>query len=264
MKKGRKMSDDARIQKIKALLAKAEDPACTEAEANLFREKASELIVKWEIDEARLTAAGDERLKNERIVSRYVVPQAPTSYGFEFATIGARVANSLGMSGLMSKKYVGTKTGRGTLRDAYLITGFESDVERAGILIDSLLRQCTVALSQWTTEQRRDWRWGMMTGSEKFNAKRGFIQGFSERVADRLDALRKTQVNETVGTGTDLVLVNREDRVAAHVAEMFKVGIGRARKMGANGYQNGQAAGNRADIGQNRFGQAARGAVGGA
>lgn len=250
--------DESRIQKIKALLANAEDPSLTQPARESYLAKANELIIKWEIDEARLMAAGDERLKTEAIISKTIVPSAPTSYGYEFATIGCRVANALGMSGLMTKAYDSSYKAR----DAYIITGFQSDVDRAIILIESLLRQCVVALGSWTSEQQSGYFWSTYSGSRKFNEKKGFILGFSSRVAQRLKELREARVSETKGTGTDLVLVGREEQVVAWVQEKYKIGRSRARRAGYDGQSAGRAAGSRADIGQSRFGQAARGSVG--
>ena len=48
---------DAILDKVRKLLAKAEDPACTPAEAEAFTAKAAELIAKYGVDSALLAAA---------------------------------------------------------------------------------------------------------------------------------------------------------------------------------------------------------------
>ena len=47
---------DAILSKVRKLLAKAEDPACTPAEAEAFTAKAAELIAKYGVDRALLAA----------------------------------------------------------------------------------------------------------------------------------------------------------------------------------------------------------------
>lgn len=253
------------VNQIRGLLALAEDPATPEAAANAARDKASELIIKWEIDEAKLTAAGDERLKNEQIIAKTVKPKGPVTYAHELSLIGGRVADALGMRGFITSYWdPGTGRTRGTHRPAYKIVGFESDVQRAEMLIASLITQCLAGLDTYVRDMHHSYEWGYMSGTDRFQAKRGFIQGFSIRVADRLAALRKVQVDETTGTSTDLVLVDRSDRVNGYVASQMKIGPGRARTYDSSGARAGMHTGDRADIGQQRFGQAARGALDGA
>ena len=48
------------LDKVRKLLAKAEDPACTPAEAEALTAKATELIAKYGIDQAVLAAQRPE------------------------------------------------------------------------------------------------------------------------------------------------------------------------------------------------------------
>ena len=49
--------DDSLLARVRKLLAMAEDPACTAAEAEAFTTKATELIAKYGVDRALLAAA---------------------------------------------------------------------------------------------------------------------------------------------------------------------------------------------------------------
>ena len=49
-------SDTSALERVRKLLAKAEDPACTPAEAAALNDKAAELIAKYGVDRALLAA----------------------------------------------------------------------------------------------------------------------------------------------------------------------------------------------------------------
>lgn len=245
---------DPRIEKIRKLFAMAEAKGATEAERDTFREKANALMVQWAIDDAMLIAADNERLKSEKIVQVTLMPEGPTSYWYEYSTIGTRVADAVGLRGAHTKVWHNRQK-----RDAFVVVGFESDIKRFEMLLRSLERQCTAALAVWAKDNLKSW----MDGSRKYQERRGFIQGFSRMVANRLKALREAQISEhtrVTGNGAELVLVSREEQVVNHVLNLGWR-TGKARKLGDSGYTGGRSAGARADIGQNRFGTAARGAL---
>ncbi|MEV4705532.1 DUF2786 domain-containing protein [Actinoplanes sp. NPDC049316] len=49
---------DRLLERVRKLLAKAESPACTPAEAEAFTAEAAELIAKYGVDQALLAGAG--------------------------------------------------------------------------------------------------------------------------------------------------------------------------------------------------------------
>src|SRR4029453_10342515 len=51
---------DSMLDKVRKLLAKAEDPGCTPAEAAALNDKAAEIIAKYGVDRALLAAAAPE------------------------------------------------------------------------------------------------------------------------------------------------------------------------------------------------------------
>ena len=89
------MNDD-KLARIRKLLAQAEDPAATEAEAEAFNAKAAELMARHGID-AALLAAGDP---GREVVGDLVVDLlAP--YAYEKACLGTAVARGLRCSAVL-------------------------------------------------------------------------------------------------------------------------------------------------------------------
>lgn len=227
--------NEARALLIKKLLDKAEAKGTTQEERDAFSAKAAELMIKWEIDDAMISDA--DRVEVEEIIKQYVESRAPKSYSHEVCAIGVRVAQALGCRAAFAGARTGTRL---------LVVGFKSDVDRVVILYESLSVQCSAALAADYAAWVRSTPWAP-SGTEKYNWKRSFIRGYADRIGSRLDALRKTVVAQSE-PGTDLVLVDRSAKVEAHVAELGW-GVSRGRKYGASGYDAGDRAGTRANLG---------------
>lgn len=252
------MSDDPRIAKIQALFAKANDSAATKEEAEAYTAKATELMIKWEIEEAQLSA--DVRLATQKIIEAVIHPAGSKIYLHELVSLGCAMARALGMRGAITKRSeMNEKTYRWINRDALMLVGFEGDVERFKLLFPSIVMQCQTEMARWAKDGGIEPWWG---GTEKFQARRGFIVGFKTTVAQRLESLRDRQLDETIGTGTDLVLIDKGKQVDTYADDLgWKKG--RPRTFGYSGVTGGMTAGNRADIGLSRFGAgaAARGSL---
>ncbi len=237
------MSDDTRkaskIQKIKSLLALADDPRTPESEANLAREKATTIMIEWEIEDAVIR--GDERVIDEQIVRRiFRLNHMSSTYGPQFATLVAAVVEGLGMRGFITQTY----DEKYRKRDAAVIVGFESDMDRAEMIVNSILTQCVVALAEFGKNL-----WPNLSASQKYNERRSFIFAYGYTVGDRIAATRQRKVQETT-TSTALVLVDRSAKVDTWVDDNMKVGRARNRRYTYDGSEAGRAAGARADIGQ--------------
>ncbi|MEI2714004.1 MAG: DUF2786 domain-containing protein [Nocardioides sp.] len=87
------MSDDNRLARIRKLLAQAEDPACTPAEAEAFTAKAADLMARYGIDEALLAQSDPGR---DPMGDRVVDLLAP--YGYEKAWLGAELRRRAALS----------------------------------------------------------------------------------------------------------------------------------------------------------------------
>ena len=81
---------EAILVKVRKLLAKAEDEACTPAEAEAFTAKAAELIAKYGIDAALLA---DTEPETDRVGDRVIVLDAP--YALDKACLLFSVAGPL-------------------------------------------------------------------------------------------------------------------------------------------------------------------------
>lgn len=244
-------SAEDRVLLIKKLLAKAEAKGTTEAERDTFNAKATQLMTQWAIDEALLT--GDDR-KEDKIVTREFHTDVPKSFSYEYAKIGIQVANALGAHGLFQR----TRDGR----TVTLVVGYESDLERIGMLIQSLTLQATLALVPWYRRWLDDQpTWMTPNGTAKFNAKRSFITGFAAGVKVKLTAVFRATVS-SAGHGAELVLVDRTKQVASWMNDNLAIGNARQRRYTQDGHMAGERAGTRADIGQGGVTNTGRPAIG--
>ena len=91
------MNDD-KLARIRKLLAQAEDPAATAAEAEAFNAKAAELMARHGVD-AALLAAGDP---GREVVGDLTV-ELLAPYAYEKASLGTAVARGLRCSAVLRK-----------------------------------------------------------------------------------------------------------------------------------------------------------------
>lgn len=227
------MSDN-KLDLIAQLLSKAESTTPEEAEA--LTEHAERLMVKYGVEQAMID---DRRARlgqtHEQIVERR---RAFTGvYAADFRELGAQVAFGLGtMRPLQSKNWDGAHV--------LHLVGYESDVDQAVVLISSLQVQGMVAMREWWKQVRQRHAWG--SESEKRRARSGFLRGFAAGARQRI-AANKLTIIEEAGSGAELVLVNRRDRIDEHIGRTRK-----ARKRGsvdAAGYTHGYRAGHEANTG---------------
>lgn len=234
---------EARITKIRNLLNLAERGVDGEAES--ASAMATKLMIQWGIDHATLTDR--TRLDDEDIICLKMTEMAgPKYYSHELTTIIVRVANAMGLQGL-----IGTGDNGGKVP---WIIGFESDVERVRMLGASLVNQAILALATWVKSPQTKHIEQYMRGSQRFNNRRSYLAGFATTVATRVANLYKDEVEiANTGTpGTDLVLVDRAAQVENWMRSTMKVGSARPRRYIHGGASAGRVAGHKADIGQAR------------
>lgn len=228
-----------RAKLIQKLLAKAEAQGTTPEERESFMAKASQLMIKWGVDDAMLAASG--RIATEKIVQVMITSDAPKSYSYEMTLVGVKVANALGCRGLLQR----TRDGRTNL----LVVGFESDVDRVRQMFQSLALQCTLELGPWFRYWLANDSFATYAnGTDKFNAKRSFIRGFADGVATKMRRA-KEEVLKTATPGTDLVLVDRGKKVDEYIDSSMSLGKARGRRYQTDGHGAGHQAGLRADVG---------------
>ncbi|MFF4509018.1 DUF2786 domain-containing protein [Streptomyces sp. NPDC001401] len=237
----------AKLETIRALLAKAEDPRTPESEAELARKRAFEMMAKYGVEQAMLN---DANPASDAPTDRKIVLDNP--WAMERVRLIHRIAVALGCELI----HLG-RDGSGPARQVHIF-GYASDLQRVELLYTSLLLQMNSGLAAQSVppgQGARAWR-------------RSWLLGFIHRVGDRIEeaerGAREEAREETSVTGRSAALV-LADRKAV-VLRNYKQAYPRSRKGGTttvtgNGYGVGWRAGSRADIGGKRIGRTTAGSI---
>lgn len=231
------MTETRRLNKIRKLLALAEDPSATPAESAAFTEKAMALMARHGIDEALLSATADRpgRVANRRLVM-------PPPYARDKATLAASIAMALRCKPILLT--------RG--KDIVLqIFGFESDVRNADALFSSLLVQAAHELvitpippHEHPAAFRRSWWVGFAVA---VNAR---LEQANREAESRADQRHENRAGSSDTPSVALVLAHRADEIDEAVAEVYpKVLRGRQRRLSGGGRAEGYRSGQRVDMG---------------
>jgi hypothetical protein len=234
------------LDRVRKLLAKAEDEACTVQEAQALTAKAAELMAKYGIDRALLDAT--KRPEDNKPANRMMDIDNP--WGRVKAHLICGLANAMGCQGIL------LSTGKGT---KVHIFGFQSDLERLDVLYTSLLLQMSSGLMHtdppaWSRSPRA-WR-------------RSWLLGWTTAVISRVRAAenaakRTAEADTTTGSSTALVLADRSLQVKHAVNGTYdKLRTARITYSGT-GYRDGYAKGQRANLGGTGVGRRTAGAISG-
>lgn len=229
---------DKKAELIAQLLAKAESTTPEEAEA--LTEAAEKLMIKYAIDQAVI----EERRFRKGIVSEEIVTkimQFNGAYRLDTLSLGVSVINGLGSLRALQSTSLNKK--------AWLhIVGFESDVDQAIVLINSLSLQSMVAMRAWWKDNKEDYQ--HLTPYDQEAARRSFVRGFGAGAGKRIKENRNQAVEEA-GTATDLVLVSRAARVDTFYDDLSKTpNRARGGKGSAEALVDGHHAGQQANTGE--------------
>lgn len=224
------VSDQQLLTRVRKLLAKAEDPAVTEAEAEAYNTKAAELIARYGIDRAVLAAAGRH---TDTITSVKIPLHNP--YSKDKAQLLSCVADPLRCRVVLLC--------RGSAVQSVTVFGFRSDLDRVELLFTSLLLQATTQLAK----VRPGWAG---QGQTVAAYRRTWLAGFASAVRLRLKAAESRAVAEHEGHSAELVVLDRKKLVN----DAYDAQYGRLRKAGprhlsGTGYTDGHFAGRRANLG---------------
>ena len=218
------MTDPPLLARVRKLLAKAEDPACTPAEAEAFTAKATELIAKYGVDQA-LLAERDPAL--DPVGDRVVPLEAP--YALDKAGLLAAVAVPL-------RCRVVRKTRDGVVVHLF---GHAADLERVELLFTSLLVQAAHGLSAVPVPQQE----------HPAAFRRSWLAGFAHAIGTRLREAE--QAASDAAPGSALVLVRRGDLVDRKMTEAYpKLRTAGRRRLAGGGLEQGFAAGQAASLGR--------------
>lgn len=237
-----------KVQKLLAMAERTDNPA----EAEAFSAKAEQLMLTYAIDQAMLDAARTPE-EREKIVAVRMKLYAPY--------VSPKRVLVHNVAAVFNVQTIFTDTVRYTAKDSVgysTLVGFTSDVEKVELLVTSLLVQQTRAIAAARPPYR--------TNLRRF--RNSFAMGFAETVIARVRkafAEAKKEATSTGGTSTELALFDRKQMVRAEYDAMFPTRT-KSRAVSVNsaqGYRDGQAAGQRADLGHARMGQTSRAGIGG-
>ncbi|MGN6253225.1 MAG: DUF2786 domain-containing protein [Marmoricola sp.] len=246
---------DALLAKVRKLLAQAEDPACTPAEAEAFTAKAAALVAAHGIDEALLAAADPGR---DAVGDRVVGLDAP--YAREKAALGAEVARGVRCRTVLrqQRRYDERWTAHTDL--SLHVFGHTSDLRAFEVLFTSLLLQGTRDLARSPVPRRES--------AAAF--RRTWWLGFAGAIGSRLAAAERAAAAAAEdrfaahGTTAALVLADRAEEAARALREAYPgARAGATRRLSGSGAAQGWSSGRRADLGGTRLGTPARGEIAG-
>jgi Protein of unknown function (DUF2786) len=230
--------DNDLLDRVRKLLAKAEDEGCTPAEAEALTGKAAELMARYGIDRARLGALHPE---TDKPASRLFDMDNP------WAAVKAHLLSGLATALrcqciLLSRREPGSRLH---------VFGYASDIERADILFTSLLVQMARALAAQpvpaAASRAKAWRRSWMLGYATAVVAR--VRAAEEEAAATADAGGAPAGS----TSTALVLADRALTVRRHADQAYP----RTRKTRVTytgtGYRDGYREGQNADIGSTKL-----------
>lgn len=244
---------DAMLAKVRKLLAQAEDPACTPAEAEAFTAKAAALVAAHGIDEALLAVTGPDRGRPADLEV-----DLPAPYAREKATLGSAVARALRCEAVLrqQRRYDDAWSARTEI--TLHVFGHRSDLQAFELLLASLLVQGTRDLT----------RSAVPRGEHVAAYRRTWWLGFAGAVGHRLEEVERRAAASAEarfaaqGTSAALVLADRaEEARAAMQAAYPSIRNASRRQLSGGGGLDGWASGQRADLGGQRLGPRARGEI---
>jgi Protein of unknown function (DUF2786) len=228
----------ALLDRVRKLLAKAEAEGVTPPEAEALTAKAAELMARYGIDRALLAATRPET-------------DQPSSRIIDIANPWAQVRAHLlaGLAGAMRCQCILLNPERGGAR--VHVFGYASDLERADILYTSLLLQMahglTAAIVPARVSSPRAWRRSWLLG---------FVSAVVARVKAAEDrAAATSSTREHAGPSTALVLADRSVVIRRNVEDAYPVTRQARVTYTGNGYRDGYAKGQQADIGHAKLGR---------
>jgi hypothetical protein len=242
---------DPRLARIRKLLAQAEDPAATPAEAAAFTAKATTLIADYGIDEALLQ---EPMLTGTEVGDLVIDVLAP--YASEKATLGSAVASALRCRAVCRKRAALDGT-----RFSLHMFGRSSDLTCVEILFTSLLLQGTAAMTVTS----------IPFGEHKAAFRRTWWLGFAGAVERRLLEVERLAARAAEarfadsGTSAALVLADHaREAEEAMKATYPRLQTASARRLTGWGAADGWLSGQRADLGSTaRVGSSIRGEIAG-
>ncbi|RJQ79957.1 DUF2786 domain-containing protein [Pseudonocardiaceae bacterium YIM PH 21723] len=231
------MTEHPKLQRVRNLLAQAENPASTESEAEAFNERAQALMAEYGIDEAMLAETGQVE---DHIAETQIF--VPPPYSVEKVNLLCAVGRAYRCRSKYQRHYQDGQSG-------HLVTvlGHRSDRERVELLFTSLLLQLVTELARTKPKYH---------GESVTAYRKGWLTGYKAEIHERLTGAEQQAIAAAVppgspSTSVELVLSTRSERVEAEFTRRNpKVRVAKARTVSGSGYFDGRDAGTRADLGR--------------
>jgi len=230
-------TENALLERVRKLLAKAEDPAVTPAEAEALTTKAAELMARYGIDRVLLAA---DRPSTDHPADRVIDIPNP------WARIQAHMLCGLGAAMRCQCVILPSREPGSRVH----MFGFASDLERCEVLYTSVLVQMWQSLAAadvpaWTASPRA-WR-------------RSWLLGFTTAVVARVRAAEQKAAQQATapaaasGSRAALVLADRSQIIARNLEQAYPVTRKSRVTCTGSGYGAGHAKGEQADLGSGRL-----------
>lgn len=219
------------IERVEKLLAKAESTSHP-AEAEAFTAKAQQIMSEYQIEEAMLTSLGQKAMGAPTSVKVFV----DKPYADQKVTL----LNSVAVPNRCKMVYKGWQCNHRDYKQVECtVYGFESDLQIVQMLYNSLRGQMIAAM--WEAYPNRR--------GAAAAWKKSFFMGYAGRVGRRLQEIQDLNVKEAT---MDLlpVLANRQDEIQKLLPPTKSRHVSDGNNF--HGMDHGDAAGRRADLGQDR------------
>ncbi|GIH26747.1 hypothetical protein Aph01nite_50570 [Acrocarpospora phusangensis] len=229
---------ERKLELVRKLLAVAEHPGTDPTEAAVYLEKAYAVMAAYGIEQAMLADAGlvaDE------------VGQLTVRVGNPYQA--DRRALLAGVAAASRCRAIYWRSGR---ESVVRVVGFGSDLAVVELLFTSLCLQMGSGVLRVRAPE----------GGSTVSFRKSWMAGFVHRVCERLGEAERRAAAESAppegsrGRSAELVLVDRRARVSRVYEELFprvRRG-GRRRLRDWSGWEDGRAAGDRADLDEGRLG----------
>jgi hypothetical protein len=222
-------------EKIRALLAMAEDQRLDEQLRQTYAAKAAELMTRHGINAAQIRAAAGDTAPETAEIWPHAVP-GTNGYGPARARAACLIAEAMGCKAVPQHN----PTPRPCM---VIIVGVRADLEALHTLLPLVMNQAELAAASAAAQGHR---------APSYLA--AFVTGYGQAVAERITERRREYASDE--TGADLVLASRAVAVADLFHATFAEHITHTHTdtQRADATAAGRAAGRRADLGDNRLG----------
>lgn len=274
------MTDDRRaqlVEKIRRMMALAENPGATEEERDQAARTATKWIAKHQIEAAELRDAKDANAKAEIVIFRMQISNKLGLGARRADALANAVINPMGGKCLRTNP---TSTAQNSVMTVFISEDIKDAVE---VLLTSLLLQMESSLALAAKKRRRFLNEETWSSAQEINNdirafRISYLMTYGSTVGQRIKEGRKEALaearfeaqaeayangvegKELANVGSALVLVDESARTASFMDDWYQKQYGhkprkgpRLRTFSASGSRAGHHDGQRADIGQTRI-----------